>query len=157
MLHLRHIAVLAIFGIAASISAAAKDLAVVVNKANDTKTVTAADLTKFLKNTTKKWGNGQDVLVVMRDPSAPEMKVVLQKVFGMTADQLKAFVSAANEGHSSPAFVFADSDDVILKMVASSSGAIGVTDVYTINSSVNVLRVEGKMPLEPGYMLHGVW
>lgn len=157
MLHLRHIALLAIFTIAASISAAAKDLAVVVNKANETKSITAADLTKLLKNNTKKWTNGQEVVIVMRDPATPEMRVVLQKVFGMTADQLKAFTTTANQGHSNPIFVLVDSDDVVLKMVASSSGAIGLTDVYTINSSVSVLKVEGKMPLEPGYLLHGVW
>jgi len=70
---------------------------------------------------------------------------------------LKAFVAAANEGRSTPAFVIADSDDVVLKMVASTAGAVGICDVYTINSSVNVLKVDGKMPLEPGYLLHGVW
>ncbi len=157
MLSLKHIAALAIFTIAASLSAAAKDLAVIVNKANDVKTISSADLTKILKNGTRKWTNGQDVLIVMRDPNAPEMKVVLQKVFGMTPDQLKSFTTAANQGHSAPIFVFADSDDVVLKMVASSAGAVGLTDVYTINSSVSVVKVEGKMPLEPGYLLHGVW
>ncbi len=157
MLRSRHIAVLAIFTIAASLSAAAKDLAVVVNKANDTKSITAGDLTKMLKNGTKKWTNGQDVIIVMRDPNAPAMRVVLQKVFAMTPDQFKSFAATTNQGHPNPIFVFADSDDVILKMVASSAGAIGLADVYTINSSVNVLKVEGKMPLEPGYLLHGVW
>jgi hypothetical protein len=157
MLRLRHIAVLAIFAIVASVSVAAKDLAVIVNKANDTKTISSAELTKLLKNGTRKWTNGQEILIVMRDPNAPEMKVVLQKVFGMTPEQLKSFTTAANQGHTSPIFVFADSDDVVLKMVASSAGAVGLTDVYTINSSVSVVKVEGKMPLEPGYLLHGVW
>jgi ABC-type phosphate transport system substrate-binding protein len=70
---------------------------------------------------------------------------------------MKAFATTANQGHSTPAFVFADSDEVVLKMVASTAGAIGFTDVYTINSSVNVAKIDGKMPLEPGYLLHGVW
>lgn len=153
----RYFALLAIFAIAASLPVAAKDLAVVVNKANETRSISSADLAKLLKNATRKWTNGQDVIIVMRDPATPEMRVLLQKVFGMSADQFKAMTATANQGRPTPAFVFADSDDLVLKMVASSSGAIGVTDVYAINSSVNVVKVEGKMPLEPGYLLHGVW
>ena len=34
-------------------------------------------------------------------------------------------------------------------------GAIGVVDVYAINSSVAVVKLGGKLPLEPGYLLHG--
>jgi hypothetical protein len=157
MSRLHYVACLAIFAFVAVLPAHAKDLAVVVNKANDTKAITAADLTKLLKTSTKKWGNGQDVLIVMRDPNTPEMKVVVQKVFGIPADQVKALATSANQGRSTPAFIFADSDDMVLKLVAGSAGAIGVADVYTINSTVNVIKVDGKMPLEPGYLLHGVW
>jgi ABC-type phosphate transport system substrate-binding protein len=157
MLHLRHFALLAIFAITTSISAVAKDLAVVVNKANETKSLSSADFTKILKNATKHWNNGQDVIIVVRDPNSPEMRVLLQKVFAMSPEQFRSFANAANQGRTSPAFIIADSDDVVLKMVASSSGAIGITDVYAINSSVNVVKIEGKMPLEPGYLLHGVW
>jgi len=28
-------------------------------------------------------------------------------------------------------------------------------DVYSINSSVAVVKIAGKLPLEPGYLLHG--
>ena len=34
-------------------------------------------------------------------------------------------------------------------------GAIGAVNVYSINSAVKVLRVDGKLPLEQGYLLHG--
>lgn len=157
MHRLRHLALLAAFVVASSLYVAAKDLAVVVNKANDTKTIASADLVKIFKNTTKKWPNGQDIIIVMKDPNSAAMRVVLQKVFGMTADQVKALVASANQGRPNPAFVIADSDDVALKMIASNAGAVGLVDVYAINSSVNVVKIDGKMPLEPGYLLHGVW
>jgi hypothetical protein len=157
MSHLRQFARLAILALVAVLPSHAKDLAVVVNKANDTKAISANDLAKLLKTNTKKWSNGQDVIVVMRDPTAPAMRIVVQKVFGIPADQVKALATAANQGRSTPSFVFADSDDMVLKLVAASAGAIGLTDVYAINSSVNVVKVDGKMPLEPGYLLHGVW
>lgn len=157
MLRSHHFERLAIFVCLAALSAAAKDLAVVVNKANDTKAVSTVELSKLLKGTTKKWGSGQDVIVVMRDPNTPEMRVAVQKVFAMTPEQVKALATSANQGRSTPAFIFADSDDMVLKLVAGSAGAVGVADVYTINSTVSVVKVEGKMPLEPGYLLHGVW
>jgi hypothetical protein len=28
-------------------------------------------------------------------------------------------------------------------------------DVYSINGGINVLKIGGKLPLEPGYPLHG--
>jgi hypothetical protein len=34
-------------------------------------------------------------------------------------------------------------------------GAVGLVDVYSINSRVNVLKVDGKLPLEQGYFLQG--
>jgi ABC-type phosphate transport system substrate-binding protein len=157
MPRLKHFVWLTILAMAASIPAAAKDLAVVVNKANENKSLSTADLTKLVKSTTKKWGGGQDVIVVLRDPNSPPMRVLLQKIFSMSADQVKALTTTANQGRSTPSFVIADSDEVVLKMVASTAGAIGFTDVYTINGSVNVVKIDGKMPLEPGYLLHGVW
>jgi hypothetical protein len=75
----------------------------------------------------------------------------------MTPDQVKALIASSNQGRPNAAFVVADSDDVVLKMVAGNAGALGLVDVYAINSSVSVVKIEGKMPLEPGYLLHGVW
>ncbi len=152
MYRLRHLSWLILFAIAAALPAAAKDLAVVVNKSNEAKSITAADLAKMLKAGTRKWPGGQDIVIVLHDPNSPAMKVTAQKLLGITPDQLKAII-AANKGM----FVVADNDDVTLKMVAGNGGAVGLVDVYAINSSVNVLRIDGKMPLEPGYALHGVW
>ena len=54
-----------------------------------------------------------------------------------------------------PAIVVVNSDDAVVKKVQSTPGAVGLVDVYSITSGVTVLRVAGKLPLEPGYALHG--
>ena len=54
-----------------------------------------------------------------------------------------------------PAVMIVDSDEDLVNKVASIPGAIGVVDVYAINSSVAVVKLAGKLPLEPGYLLHG--
>ena len=40
--------------------------------------------------------------------------------------------------------------------VEATLGAVGIVDVYLINSSVKVLRVDGKLPFDLGYVLKGI-
>ncbi len=92
----------------------------------------------------------------MRAPSAPEMKVVLERVFELSEAQVKDLITTANHGRANhPAIMIAESDEDLVNKVASIPGAVGVVDVYSINSSVSVVKLGGKLPLEPGYLLHG--
>jgi hypothetical protein len=90
------------------------------------------------------------VTIILRDPSTPAMKVAAEKFFDASADKIKALI-AANPAY----FVIVNSDADVIRMVESLSGAIGLIDIYSITSSVNVVKVNGKLPLEPGYALHG--
>jgi hypothetical protein len=51
--------------------------------------------------------------------------------------------------------MIAATDEELINDVASHPGAVGIVDVYAINSSVAVVKIAGKLPLEPGYLLHG--
>lgn len=143
------------FAIAASL-AAARDLAIVSNKANPVSTLTFPDLVKICKGQINHWPDGKSVTFIMRAPSAPEMKLVLEKIYELPEGQVKELVSSANHGRiGHPAIIIADSDEDLVNKVASLPGAVGVVDVYAINSSVSIVRLAGKLPLEPGYPLHG--
>jgi len=48
-----------------------------------------------------------------------------------------------------------DSEADLLRTVEATPGAVGIVDVYSINSSVKVLRVDGKLPFDLGYALKG--
>jgi hypothetical protein len=136
--------------------ASARDLALVANKANTMGAITLTDLVKVCKAQTGRWPDGKSVTIVVRAPSAPEMKVVLDKVYGMSASELSGLIVNSNHIHPShPPFVVATSDEDLVNKVASLPGAVGIVDVYSINSSVAVVKVAGKLPLEPGYPLHG--
>jgi len=136
--------------------ASARDLALVSNKANTVSVITLPDLVKVCKAQTSHWPDGKPVTFVMRAPSAPEMKVVLEKVYGMSESELNGLIVTSNHGRPThPAIVVATSDEDLVNKVASLPGAVGVVDVYSINSSVAVVKVAGKLPLEPGYLLHG--
>ena len=136
--------------------ASARDLALVSNKANAGRAITLSDLVKVCKAETTRWPDGRSVTVVMRAPSSPEMKVVLEKVYGMSQSEVAGLIVTSNQTHPShPPFVLVTSDDDLVNRVASIPGAVGIVDVYSINSSVAVVKLAGKLPLEPGYLLHG--
>ena len=143
--------------IVASVSlAAARDLALVSNKTNIVNAVTVADLAKVCKAQTSKWPDGKPVTFVMRSPSTPEMKMFIEKVYAMPEKEVRDLIATANHGRSNhPAIMVVDTDEELVNKVASIPGAVGVVDVYAINSSVAVLKIAGKLPLEPAYLLHG--
>src|SRR5215468_1009079 len=142
---------------AASVSlASARDLAVVSNKANSLATLSLPDLVKVCKAQTNRWPDGKPVTLIMRAPSTPEMKLFLEKVYELPEAQVKELVATANHGRNNhPAIMIVESDEDLVNKVASIPGAVGIVDVYAINSSVSVVKVAGKLPLEPGYLLHG--
>src|SRR5215469_6624325 len=128
----------------------AKQLAVVTDSENPTVNVSAAELQKIFNLRTHNWADGKAVIVVMRNPSATEMQLVLRKLLNMTPEQASAFV----ETHKG-AVVIADSDDAVIRFVASNRGAIGVVDLYSLTKDVRVVKVDGKLPVEQGYLLRG--
>jgi periplasmic binding family protein len=136
--------------------AAAKDIALVSNKSNGLQSITLADLTKACKGQMNRWSDGRPVTVVILDPEASEMKIVLQKVYEQKADDVKALIASANHGRANhPAIVVATSEQDLVRKVESTPGAVGLVDVYSITSGVTVVKIGGKDPFDPGYPLHG--
>jgi len=147
---------LVIFVLISASLASARDLALVSNKSNSVAAITLPDLVKVCKAQSNRWPDGKPVTFVMRSPSAPEMKMVMEKIFGMSESEVRELIASSNHGRTShPAIVVATSDEDLVNKVASLPGAVGVVDVYAINSSVAVVKIAGKLPLEPGYLLHG--
>ena len=135
---------------------AARDLAVVSNKSNAISGLAQPELIKLAKAEMNRWPDGKPVTLIMRQPSTPEMKVFLEKVYELPAARVSELISTANHGRAGhPAIMIVESDEDLVNKVASLPGAVGVVDVYAINSSVTVVKVAGKLPLEPGYLLHG--
>lgn len=142
--------------LASALFARARDLAIISNKANSVGEITAADLAKVCKAQNNRWPDGKPITFVMRAPSVPDMKMVLEKVYGMSESEVSSLIVTANHGRPNhPAIMIATSNEELVNQVASMPGAVGVVDVYAINSSVSVVKIGGKLPLEPGYLLHG--
>ena len=145
-----------IFVLSGASLAAARDLALVSNKSNAVAAVTVPDLVKICKAQTNRWPDGKPVTFVMRTPTSPDMKMVLEKIYGMSQSEVTSLIVNANHGRTNhPAILVVATDEDLVNQVASLPGAVGLVDVYSINSSVAVVKVGGKLPLEPGYLLHG--
>jgi hypothetical protein len=128
----------------------AKQLAVIVDKTNNLGGLSATDLAKVFKFDNHKWPDGRSVILILRDPSTPEMQTAIQKLYHMQPEEFKALLAAHQSG-----VIIVRSEEELLKSVESIPGAVGLVDVYSINSRVNVLKVDGKLPLEQGYYLKG--
>jgi hypothetical protein len=132
---------------------AVKNIAVVMSAGSKLQDVQLSELAKLCKGTQKTWVDGKSFTLVMTDPGAPEMHPAVQKLFGMTPGDLKAAIAKLNE--SRVLIKIVDNDADLLRTVEATPGAVGIVDVYAINSSVKVLRVDGKLPFDVGYALKG--
>lgn len=146
----RRLSVVLLWVIVMSGLAQAKRLAIVADTGNATTNLAASELVKIFNARTRNWPDGRPITVVLRDPSSADMQLVLRKVLNMTPDQAHEFVQA-HRG----AIVVADSDDAVLRFVSATRGAIGVVDLYSLTKGVNVLKIDGKLPVEQGYFLRG--
>jgi hypothetical protein len=133
--------------------AAIKNLAVVISAGSKLSEVPLADLIKLCKGIQKAWPDGKSFTLVIKNPGSPEMRVAVQKLFGDPSGDPKAAIAKLNESHVTVKIV--GSDEELLRVVESTPGAVGILDVYSINSSVKVLRVDGKLPFDVGYALKG--
>jgi hypothetical protein len=152
--HLRLAAMLCFVSVLAySAVPAVKNMAVVVSAGSKLTDVPLADLTKLCKGAQKAWPDGKAFTLVMKAPESPEMRVAILKLFGATPGDVKATIAKLNETRVVVKIV--ESDEELLRTVGATPGAVGILDVYSINSSVKVLRVDGKLPFDLGYVFRG--
>jgi phosphate transport system substrate-binding protein len=126
----------------------AHHMAVVVNKDNHVGNVTAVHLGKIFRSEIKKWQDGRAIVLVLHKDSAGETET-LERLIKMSAGELKALIAAHKD-----TIQMADSDADVLKTVQSTPGAVGFVDVRYVDNTINVVRVDGKLPMEAGYLPH---
>lgn len=126
----------------------AHHMAVVVNKDNSTAEITSVHLAKLFRLETRKWADGKDVMIVLHKDSSGEA-LTLERLNKFSATDLKSFISSHKES-----ITVVDSDADVLRYVENIPGAVGLVEVHSIDDQVNVLKVDGKLPMEAGYLPH---
>ena len=125
-----------------------RQLAVITNKANSTSNLATADLTKILKGQKRNWPDGVPVTVVMRDASNADTRLALRRLLDLTPEQTQAFIQTHRD-----IIKTVNSDDEVLGLVVASRGAIGIVGLYHITKDITVVKIDGKLPVEQGYLL----
>jgi ABC-type phosphate transport system substrate-binding protein len=122
--------------------------AVVVNKDNPVENVSSAHLARIVRGEIKKWPDGKNIVLVLHKDSAGEAET-LQRLNKMSSDGWKNFVAVHKDS-----VLFVDTDADVLKAVQAEPGALGLIEVHSIDNTVNVVHVDGKLPMEFGYLPH---
>lgn len=122
--------------------------AVVVNKANSVDNVSGAHLSKIVRGEIKQWPNGKSIVLVLHKDSAGEREA-LEHLNKMSVSEWNAFLSSHRDS-----IIFVDTDADVLKEVQSEPGAVGLIEVHSIDNTVNVVHIDGKLPMESGYLPH---
>lgn len=144
----QYLVVLVAFGVIGSAPCFAHHMAVVVSKKNNVSTVTAAQLGKMFRAETKQWPDGTGIQLVLHKSSAGEA-ITLQRLNKMNAQQWHAWLAEHKDSVQ-----LVDSDEDVLNYVESTPGAIGLVDVRSVTGRVTIVRVDGKVPMEEGYLPH---
>src|SRR5258706_1851378 len=139
--------------LAVNAAPAVKNMAVVAAAGSKLQDVPLMELAKLCKGAQKAWADGRSFTLVMKDPESPDMHVAVQKLFGVPASDVKSAIAKLNETRVVVRVV--ENDEELLRTVEAMPGAVGILDVYAINSAVKVLRVDGKLPFDVGYALKG--
>ncbi len=126
----------------------AHHMAVVVSKQNGVTNMTAAHLGKVFRAEIRKWPNGKDVVLVLHRASAGEA-ITLQRLNKMSAQQWQSWVAEHKDSVK-----LVDSDQNVLSFIESTPGAIGMVDVRSVNDRLTIIRVDGRVPMEDGYLPH---
>ena len=130
-------------------------LAVVVNKASSTDSLSPAQLRRILLGEIRNWPDHKPVVLVSRDTSSEVGKCVLSQVTRMSdAEYHRYLLSVEFRGGEAVNIKTSDSAQAAAKLVTGSPGAVAVVEssaLPQISPLVKVVKIDGKLPGEPGY------
>jgi ABC-type phosphate transport system substrate-binding protein len=137
-------------------SAQTRDLAVVVHPSNAVANISSADLRKIFAGQKHSWPGGIPIKVIVRGPGCHE-RLVLLKLLGISESEYKQYWSAQvfrGEADAEPLAVpsFGMTKEAVLAL----PGSISLVESQSVKPGMNmkVVKVDGRLPGEPGYPLH---
>jgi hypothetical protein len=108
-------------------TAAAKDVALISNKNNSVPTMALADVVKVCKGQLSRWPDGKPVTIIMRQPGSAELKIVEDKIYTLSSQDVRDVITSANHSRSDrPAIILGASDEEVIRKVESMPGAVGL-------------------------------
>jgi phosphate transport system substrate-binding protein len=141
-------------GVTARAQAAERPLAIVVNKGVPVNGLSFTDLRRIFLGEQQFWPDRSKVTLLVRAPTAYERSMVLDRIYRMDEDRFRQYWIGKMfraEVAAGPKIVY--SSEMALNLVSAIRGSITFVPLSAVTPEVKVLRIDGKLPSEPGYPL----
>ncbi|HEV8487305.1 MAG TPA: hypothetical protein VGV87_27400 [Blastocatellia bacterium] len=133
---------------------ASEDLAIIVNTANPTDSLSLAQLRGIFLAERAHWPDGQKITVVMREQGQPERALILRAVCRMTETDFNQYLMHSTfTGQVQAGPKLLTSVTGVRKFIFNVPGAIGYVRAGDVDRTVKVVRIDGRLPGDDGYKL----
>ena len=129
-------------------------IAVVVRADLPVNNLSMSDVRKVLLGDRQFWNPGLRVTLLISAPGSRERDVVLKTIYQMSEAQFKQYWIAKvfrAEASSGPRIVY--STEMAAELAAAIPGAVAFVEASQVPKGLKVLKIDGRLPGEPGYVL----
>jgi len=135
-------------------NSAESNLAIIVNSTNPAEGMSLVELRKVFLGERSHWPNGRRITLVMMEPGQPERKALIREVCQMNeSDFSRHFLQGVFTGEVFVSPKTLASPVGVRKFVFNVPGAIGYIRASDIDSTIKVIRVDGRLPSDRDYTL----
>lgn len=137
-----------------------EEVAIIVNKENETTNLSMKELRAYFRLDRRTWSvskgaaAGKDVVLYLRESGSKEQDAILEVVYEMSQEKLERYwVEKVFQGRITSAPATKGSSDSALRAVGRDAAALSFVLASAVNDKVSVLRIDDKSPGEKGYPL----
>ena len=129
-------------------------IAIVVHKDTDVDNLSMSELRNIFLANQQFWSNRTRIILLVRAPQSDERDYVLNRIYQMDEAQFRQYWIAKMfraEVPRGPKIVF--SSGMALDLVVAIPGSISFMRADEVTDAVKLIRVDGKLPSDEGYLL----
>ena len=129
-------------------------IAIVTHKDTQIDNLSLDELRNIFLANQQFWPDRTRIILLVRAPQTDERAFVLDTIYQMDEAEFRQYWIAKMfraEVPRGPKIVF--SNDMMLELVIAIPGSISFVNADEVTDDVRVVRVDGKLPAEPGYPL----
>ena len=133
----------------------ARDIAVAVHPDVSIENLSLSELRRIVLGDREFWPGSVRVVLLVRAPVANERDVVLKTVCQMTEAQFRQhWIGKVFRADAAVAPKIVYSAEMSVELVNRLPGAITFVDASSAGRNLKIVRIDGRLPGEPGYTLH---
>jgi ABC-type phosphate transport system substrate-binding protein len=129
-------------------------VAIVVHPSTRIDNLDFDELQRIFRGEKQFWPDKSRITLLVRAPVAQERKLVLEKIYRMSEEAFRQYWIAKMfraEVATGPKLVY--SSEMARELVTAIPGAIGFMPASSVGSGVKVLKINNRLPTDPGYIL----